>query len=689
MDSRLEKLSSLCGIEPGYHDVFGNWQPAGEQAHRAILAAMDIDASSPAAVEGALAARERERWLRVVPPVTVLRSGRIREGARLYLPQPSLMRTLSWRIAEEDGRLREGRFDAAAREYTLALPEDLPHGYHRLAVLDDGAVLGEGALVIAPDRCYLPPAIAEGARVWGAAVQLYGVRSEHNAGIGDFTDLRHVAETWGERGGAIVGVSPLHALSLRDPGHASPYSPSSRLFLNVLYIDVDAVEDFAELCETDESLAPRWKREKARLREAAEVDYVRVAAAKRAMFETLHAHFAQTHGAHSTRRARAFADFRGARGAALRRHALHDALADFHGLPWRQWPEEHRDPESEAVRLFAQEHAGRVGLHEYLQWQADLQLGEAQSRANEVGMSVGLYTDLAISIGADGSEAWANQKLYAFGVSVGAPPDEFNPQGQDWGLPPLSPQRLREHAYAPLIATLRANMARAGALRIDHVMGLARLYWVPHGMPAAQGAYVRYPLDEMLGIVALESHRNRCLVIGEDLGTVPDDLRRRLADVDILSYRLLLFEREGRAFKAPPAYPRKALVTWSTHDLPTLEGWLQGEDLRTRAELGLAGEKDLRTQREERADARAALEEALGTSEDLPLAVHAFLAKTPSAVLVVQMEDVLGVRDQANLPGTITEHPNWRRKLPLPIEAWPSDAGFKRLTERLAKLRGR
>ncbi len=689
MDAQLDKLASLCGIEPGYHDVFGRWQPASEEARRALLAAMDVDASTPEAVAAALEAREREQWARIVPPVTVLRAGRLGEGVRLHLPQASLARTLSWRLAEEGAVFREGRFDAGAREFTLPLPDDIALGYHRLAVLENGAVLGEGVLVVAPERCYLPPAIAEGARVWGTAVQLYGVRSQRNAGIGDFTDLRRIVEAWGERGAAIVGVNPLHALSLREPGHASPYSPSSRLFVNPLYIDIEAVEDFAEIAAADESFAARWKEEAARLREAPEVDYVHVTAAKRAMFEALYAHFAREHLAAATRRARAFARFLEARGAALGRHALHEALADFHSAAWRDWPEEHRDPDSESVRRFAQEHADRIGLHEYLQWQADLQLAHAQSRAREMGMSVGLYGDLAISIAADGSEAWANQKLYALGVSVGAPPDEFNRNGQDWGLPPLAPERLREHAYAPLIATLRANMARAGALRIDHVMGLARLYWVPHGTSATQGAYVRYPLDDMIGIVALESHRNRCLVIGEDLGTVSDELRHKLAQADVLTYRLLLFERDGRAFKPPAAYPRRALVAWSTHDLPTLQGWLGEEDLRTREALGLAGADEVRRGREERADSRAALQEALGTSEDIALAVHSYLAKTPAAVLVVQMEDVLRVREQANLPGTTDGHANWRRKLPLPVEEWERDAGFKRLAKRLASLRGR
>jgi 4-alpha-glucanotransferase/(1->4)-alpha-D-glucan 1-alpha-D-glucosylmutase len=715
MDPSLEKLAAECGIEPGYHDVWGTWRPASEKALRAILAAMGVDAANP---EAALAERRQRSWKTVVPPVTVRRARSLGDGVRIHLPEASLARSLSWRLVTEDGEIREGRFDPQALAtsegyrrdglhvwaFKLPLPAPLADGYHRLAILENGARLGEGMLIVAPERCYLPATIAEGARVWGAAAQLYGIRSGRNAGIGDFTDLRHSVEAWGERGAALVGTNPLHAVSLLDPGRASPYSPSSRLFLNPLYIDVEAIEDYVELAAADEQAIRAWEDESARLRAADEVDYARIARAKRAMFDALFAHFATAHLAAATRRARAFSHFRETRGLALRRHALHEALAEVHGPRWREWPEAFRNPGSAEVARFAAQHANRVSLHEYIQWQADLQLGHAQARARELGMAVGLYADLAISIAADGSEAWAHQDLYALGVSVGAPPDEFNLAGQDWGLPPLVPERLRENAYAPLIATLRANMARAGALRIDHVMGLSRLYWVPGSMSAVEGAYVSYPVDELLGIVALESHRHRSIVIGEDLGTVPGNLRQVLERADVLSYRLLLFEREGAAFKPPSSYPRRALVAWSTHDLPTLAGWWQEEDLRVRRALGLLGEEELDAQRRERAQARAALLEALakedliepGTipaggppSEELMLAVSSFLAKTPSAVMVVQMEDVFGVADQANLPGTVDQHPNWRRKLPVPVEQWARDPRFKRLTRRLATLRGR
>jgi (1->4)-alpha-D-glucan 1-alpha-D-glucosylmutase len=715
MNASLEKLARLYGIEPGYHDVFGNWHAVSEATLRTLLAAMGVNAADAGAVEERLGGWERDAWASAVPPVTVLRSAQLRSGVRIQLREGG-QQPLSWRITEESGETRQEGFtplklavlgehdgpEGKVRAFALPLPGELPEGYHRLALFEGDALLGSGAVIVVPQRCYLPPMLAAGGRVWGATLQLYGLTSARNAGIGDFTDLRNAAGTWSQRGAAILGTNPLHALSALGPGTASPYSPSSRLFLNPLYIDVEAVADFAEIAAADPALAQRWREQCATLRASREVDYAAVARAKRAMFERLYENFRSRHLGRSSPRARAFTQFRELRGTALRRHALHDALAEHHGAPWRDWPPEHRDPASPAARRFREEHADRVGLHEYLQWTAHQQLAAAQARCIESGMPIGLYADLAISIAPDGSEAWANQELYALGVHVGAPPDDFNGNGQDWGLPPLAPERLRQAAYAPLVATLRHNMAHAGALRIDHVMGLARLWWVPTGMDPREGAYVRYPLDDLLGIVALESHRNRCLVIGEDLGTVSDDLRARLAEAEVLSYRLLLFERRDTGFKPPGEYPRRALVAWSTHDLPTFAGWWDGADLHARAAAGLIDAGQVGAQSEERRAARAALVRDLAheglvpaqTSSEGALdpaladAVQAFLARTPAAVMVVQMEDVLGLVDQANLPGTIDQHPNWKRKLPLPIEEWPRDARLRRVAKQLAALRG-
>jgi (1->4)-alpha-D-glucan 1-alpha-D-glucosylmutase len=716
MSDRLERLARLMGVEPGYHDIWGNWHAPPEETLRALLAAMGVKAEHDEQVASELAARERQQWTRVLSPISVLRRSQLGHGVRIQLDEPALARPLAWRIVQESGEIEEHPFtpvkltllEQHAHEgsnihaFALPLPPELPDGYHRLAILEGDTLLGECVLAVVPEKCFLPPLLADGGRVWGATVQIYGLRSARNAGIGNFTDLRKCAEIWGSKGAGIIGVNPLHALSLRDPGSASPYSPSSRLFLNPLYVDIECVADFAEVAQDDPALVERWRSRTARLRAAETVDYAGVAEAMREMYDALFANFHKRHLSSSTPRGRAFAQFRESRGAALRRHALHEALAEFHGKPWREWPEEHRDPSSEAVRKFAAEQADRIALHEYVQWQADLQLAAAQAHCDEMGMPVGLYADLAISIGPDGSEAWANQRLYALGVSVGAPPDEFNRSGQDWGLPPLVPQRLRDAAYGPFIATLRANMARAGALRIDHVMGLARLYWVPAGLKADKGAYVSYPVDDLLGIVALESHRQRCLVIGEDLGTVPPELVTKLAEAEVLSYRVLMFERQGERFRSPHEFPRRALVAWSTHDLPTFAGWWTGKDIPTRERFGVLTAEQAERERHERAASRTALVNTLKAeglvadstpsdgepTEDLADGVQALLANTPSAVMVVQMEDVLCLTDQANLPGTVDQHPNWRRKLPVALEEWQRDPHVRRAAKRLAAVRG-
>ena len=716
MDDALERLARLYGIEPGYHDIWGQWHATSDDTVRALLAAMGVDAHDAGAVDAKLAADEREAWGRAIAPITVLRASELGRGIRIQLDEASLARPLAWLLSAESGEIREEGFGPlrlahveerkrdgrSIHAYLLPLPTDLGEGYHRLTLMEGDAVLGSGQVAVVPERCFLPPALAAGGRVWGVAVQLYGICSARNAGIGNFGDLRACAETWGARGASLVGTNPLHALSLRAPTAASPYSPSSRLFLNPLYIDAEATPDFAELVNEDRSLAQRWRKRCEAARQSAGVDYAAVATALRETFGELYAHFRKRHLAAMTPRARAFAQFRESRGRALRRHAVHEALADLHGKPWREWPQEMRDPDGAEVRRFAEENPEAVGLHEYLQWIADQQLGGTQASCLDLGMPVGLYADLAISIAPDGSEAWANQDLYALGVHVGAPPDEFNRQGQDWGLPPLSPRRLRDTGYSTFIATLRANMARAGALRIDHVMGLSRLWWVPEGRPASEGAYVRYPIADMLGIVALESHRNRCLVIGEDLGTVSDDLRASLAAADVLSYRLILFERDHGRFKAPPQFPPRALVAWATHDLPTFTGWWQEDDLRTRAALGLLDADGLKRECHERATARQLLVEVLAreglldastpamgkATNELRDAVHAFAARAPCSVMVAQMEDVLGVADQANLPGTVDQHPNWRRKLPLPLEAWGRDENVRRVARLLTAARG-
>ena len=405
----------------------------------------------------------------------------------------------------------------------------------------------------------------------------------------------------------------------------------------------------------------------------------------------------------------AFNRFRDDHGAALVLFATHEALAERYGtdsagrIPWHQWPLPFRDSESPAVAQFARAHPRRIEFHQYLQWEADRQLAAAATRAARHGMSVGLYRDMALGIDADGADAWAYQRGLTTGVALGAPPDSFNIDGQNWGLPPVNPLTLREDGFRLFIRALRSNMRHAGAIRIDHVMGFQRQFWIPTGMTGAWGAYVGSPLEEIIAITALESHRARCVVVGEDLGTVPDGLRARLRAARILSSRLLYFERKSDgAFEMPGRYPRLAHVAVGTHDLPTLPGYWRGRDIDLRAGLHLFPSPDAeRADRVERVKMRAALIEALTRAglwpagDDPPVvatsalvdAVYAFLASSPSLLLMVQIEDALSIEEQINLPGTVDEYPNWRRKLPIDLEQLAGDARLANLAQAIVALR--
>lgn len=730
--SSSDALGALCrhfGIATDYRDIWGTRHPVSAQSLAALLAEFGVrlDGASP---EQALRDARDARWTQALPPVVVIQASAAVWSLALRLP--AAMHRIRWQLSDEAGVLRHGEVDAHALpetaraevngvawcEKSLHLALSLPPGYHRFEV---EGMAGETLVISAPERCYRPEALQEGGKVWGPAVQLYALRSRHNWGIGDFSDLARLAAQMAEAGADIIGLSPLHALFAHNPAHASPYSPSSRQQLNVLYIDVEAVDDFAG-CEAAQRLvgSPQFQARLASLREAPLVDYVGVAAAKFEVLELLFAHFRERHlrangGEARDEAGRSFLAFVADGGDALARHAQFEALqAHFHATDgavwgWPVWPEPYRDPASAEVRSFAALYPERVQYHQYLQWLAAGQLARVAGRCQSSGMGIGLYVDLAVSVDRAGSDTWSERDCFAEGASVGAPPDDFNPNGQDWGLPPLRPDRLRESRYRFFIETLRANMRSAGALRIDHVMGLMRLFWIPPGLTANDGAYVHYALDEMLAIVMLESQRNRCMVIGEDLGTVSDEMRAALARAEVLSYRLLYFERgEGGNFKAPGEFPANALVAVSTHDLATLAGWWAGRDVRLRLELDLFPQPQMFEQQLlERAQDRVRLvlavhragllsaseaAEAAG-SEVLPAraveAIHAFLASAPSALMLVQLEDVAGVVEQSNLPGTTEEHPNWRRKLPLEVEALGASETLRSLGRRLSALRPR
>jgi len=730
-DERLTELARLHGIQTTYPECAGKDRAVSARTLRHVLAALGVPTTATDAdVTEAITAHELRQWREVLPPVVVRRASQLPGRLQIRLPATLDSKSLRWRVQEEDGTEDERSFSPKELELIetyrsgksvftarrLALEVNPAPGYHHLELFNGEERLTRSTFIVCPDASYQPEAISGSGRVWGPAAQLYAVRSSRNWGIGDFTDLRTMIGQWAARGAGTVGLNPLHALFPDNPRRASPYGPSSRLFLNVLYIDVDRVEDLRDSEEAQALVrGTEFQSRLARLRAADLVDYEGVAESKLTVLSLLYRSFRARHLSQGTARAGGFRAFQRARGEDLRRHALFEALQErFHRenasvSGWPKWPEAFRNPASGAVARFAAQNLERVEFFEYLQWQADLQLHAAGWRCEELGLGVGLIGNLALFVAKDGAESWGEHGVYALQASVGAPPDDVHPCGRDWGLPPPIPERLQASAYRPFIAALRANMRHTGALRISHAAGLMRHFWIPAGCSPAEGAYVSYPFADLLGVVALESQRNRCLVIAEDLDAVPDDARTALKELGLLSRTVLYFERDaGGGFKPPSDYPAQTIVAASTPDLPTLAGFWEGHDLSLRGELGLFASDDEREAQvvgrsQDRARLLLALERegllppgATVTPLSLPRmtdafarALHVYLARSPAKVMTVQLEDVLGAFDQINLPGTIEQHPNWCRKLTMSLEDWPDDLRFTALADALAQARGR
>lgn len=533
-----------------------------------------------------------------------------------------------------------------------------------------------GLRLIAPAASYRPPFSRDGRRLWLLAVQLYAVRSRRNWGHGDFSDLAALLDLAHAHGAAGIGLNPLHALFLDRPQDASPYSPNSRLFLNPLYIDVEAVADFTpdDRAALDSEIAP--------LRRAELVDYPGVAAVKLRALRAAHARLPKS----GARRAD-FDAFRAERGDILDRYAAFETLRTKFTGPWSAWPEDWRRPDAAGIAKLRESDAAEMEFHAYLQWIADRQLRACSERGAALGLDVGLYLDMAVGVDPGGADAWADQDSVVSGLSIGAPPDLLNPAGQNWGLASFNPRALIASDFLLLRQTLRALMTHAGAIRIDHVLGLNRFFLIPQGLDASHGAYVTFPLQAMLAVLAQESVAARCLVIGEDLGTVPDGLRETLADWNVWSYRLMMFEREhDGSFRPPSAYPRDALVAFNTHDLPSFAGWMAGHDFAVKRALGLdpgEGEAD-RIAAGDALRGACAREGTSAGARPALIEVIRYLARTPCGLLAVAIDDVLDVVEQINVPGTVHEHPNWRRRLPADLEDLAHDARLRALADMLA-----
>ncbi len=721
----LQQLVEMRGIETQYVDAWGKPATIAESSKAKLLNTLGYDTSSDEKIQSQITQDIQSVWLSVLNPVQVVRSHETINLA-VRLPIELVNDEHVFEITLENGETLAHSFipvdqemttmahidDVEFHEYVVALPLDLPLGYHDVALTADGDQLGTSRIIVAPQACYTPDEIKAGKKIWGLSVQLYCVRSEKNWGIGDFTDLGLLIQKAASVGADFIGLNPIHALYPANPNACSPYGPSSRRWLNYLYIDVTAIEGYDDASVQSIVHNDEFKAMLSHARNVEHVDYEAVAqlklAALKAVFDVYDAKYLRS----NTKQNKAFKAFVDAGGESLDMLAVYDALQSHlkaqgkESWGWPVFPLELKDYHNPAVAKFKKANAQEVKFYLFLQWIAAQQLQEASDKAIEAGMTIGLYRDLAVGVSEGSAEIWGNKDLYCTGASVGAPPDILGPLGQNWGLPPMDPRKLYEQAYQPIIDLFVSNMASSGSLRIDHVMALLRLWWVVKGDNAKDGGYIYYPVDDLLGILALESHRNQSLVIGEDLGTVPEEIRTKLADNGVYSYRVFFFEQaEDGGFFSPSHYPVQSMSTLTTHDMPTLIGYWHCLDLELGKELGLYPTQEiLQTLYADRHANKQAILDTLhghgsiadnvgrdvnftGMTRELNNGMQVHMAGGSSALLSLQLEDWLEMDKPVNIPGTFDEYPNWRRKLTQNIESVFERHDINELATKLTQAR--
>ncbi len=718
----IETLADLVGFHRSYINCFNNEISANEQARHSLLQAMGYDLSNDEAILASIAKLEQDPWRKILPPTFIAKAEQSDHQMSISLPVESTD-TLTWKIETESqesfsqevniaelAKGEQAQFgDEKFVKYQLPLP-NIEQGYHQLTV-NYGHHQSHCHLIVAPKTCYSPEE-ANSEKMWGYAAQLYSIKSADNWGMGDYGDLLTLVKKAAKQQASVIGLNPLHPLYQNNPAHRSPYSPTSRCFLNTLYIDVKQVPNFDQCPAVTAKLADKSFQAKVEFAHQSElIDYPAVADVKFEIIELLYQDFTSRNYPELTQE---FNAFKQQGGDDLLRLATFEALyehfrkTDFNAYGWPTWPSDFQSPESASVKKFIKENQQRINYFIYVQWLAHRQLELVSDTAQEQGMPIGLYLDLAVGCDGSGVDVWSDKEVYVAGAAVGAPPDAMNVLGQDWGLTPINPVALQKQGYLPLVKALRANMQYAGALRIDHILGLMRQYWVAPGMAADQGVYITFPFEDILRIIALESRRNQCVVIGEDLGTVPDGFSEIMAAAGLLSYKVLFFEKwESGFFKRPELYPSQSMVTVSTHDLPTLSGWWTGKDLHWRQQLNLYPNEQMgQAERDSRVNERALLIAALDDlqtinmqeqpqqapatmNRELTLATQKFLAQANSHIQLIPLEDALEVVEQVNIPGTIDEHPNWLQKLPITLEQWETTDSINQLASAMNIARPR
>ncbi len=677
-DALLAELADAAGLGIDWTDANGRPQRVSPEAQRRLLEALGHPAADLRQIESSLAELKQRAAEAATPPLLTAELGQ-------PIPIPGQRADSAYTLTREDGETLSGRLDDQARVPAIDLP-----GYHRLEIGDQRVTLA-----VAPPACRSVEELCGKRHAWGLTAQLYALRRPGDGGLGDTRALEDLARHAANLDADALAISPVHAMFAAARDHYSPYSPSSRLFFNVLHaapgavLGSDAVARAVAACGLQDEMA--------RLERDELIDWPAVSEARQRLLAQLYRDFRESDGGLLGD----FTAFCDLGGDALLQHCRFEAL---HGHmlrrgesgDWRDWPEALRDPRNPAVTRFAADYADEVGLHAFGQWLIARGLENAQTVATGAGMGIGLIADLAVGTACSGSQAWTRQDELLPRVTVGAPPDILNRAGQNWGVSAFSPDGLRRHGFRAFIEMLRANLAHAGGIRIDHIMGLQRLWVIPHGAAPQDGAYLRYPLTDLLRLLALESHRHRGLVIGEDLGTVPEGLREELARRNILGMRVLLFEQQDGRFVAPRQWPRDALATSTTHDLPSLKGWLAGHDIDWRLRAGHSHADQEDGDRAERRRERAALIEALGEhagladGEDADACLEAaigYLGGTPAPLVLLPLEDALGDDQQPNLPGPGDDHPNWRRRHALPVRELLDTEATRQRLQRLADAR--
>jgi 4-alpha-glucanotransferase len=742
-DALINELSGLCGIVPEYRDIFGNKHIASIETKKAVLRAMRIDADSKEELMKYIHARKSRPWENFIEPAHVVSVNEQPVRIPIYVPVKESEENkiiISWSIEAEDAdqkksslktrylsgddsSIPEVRWIEDSRYVRTDLADDIqrPTGYYRITVeckhpaaIFPGkrkVIQKKSRLIITPDSCYMPEHLQRG-RSWGLALNLYSVRSGRNWGIGDFTDLENIVRWSAGLKADCIGINPLHSITNTQPFGVSPYSPISRLFKNFVYLDIEKIPEAAESEEIKKHIASR-KFQKG-LNDACKsefIDYEKTALLKSDVLRMAFDIFCEKHYGRNTKRGKDFRRYIAEEGTVLESYALFMVLREHmkktgHGYNYQDWPEDYQIKSGKTVKAFRKKHEREIIFHQYLQWLIDGRLQDVAEEAGEFGMRIGLYNDLAVGSVGGGSDAWNYQDVVAGGADLGAPPDDFNINGQKWGFPPFIPEKLKETGYELFIRTIRKNMKYGGAIRIDHALGLFRLFWIPQGMHPKEGAYVECFAEDLIRIIALESVRHKTVVIAEDLGTISGNARETLQKFHMLSYRLFYFERNypDPSFLEPEKYPVLALCAVTTHDLPTLYGYWAGRDIEVKKQLNIfADENQWRRQMRDRERDKGLILSALKSrgifpadypsdpamipemTHELCLAIYQYLSETPCKLLLVSLDDIIGTLNQQNLPGTVDEHPNWKQKTPVFLEEILKDGKFNELSNMLKR----